>query len=94
MYYYHLRYNIYPAPGLPVEKEDWLILNTHHNEQQLKRLLVDQHRAEVTLIVASSICKEEYDSKKQPSANALSRKLQVSFKNISEWNITHNTLSI
>ena len=94
MNYYHLRYNIYPAPGAPVEKEDWLILNTHHNEQQLKRLLVDQHQADVTLIVASSICKEEYDSKMLPSANALKRKLQVSFNNISEWNITHNTKSI
>lgn len=87
MIYYHLRYNIYPAPGFPVEKEDWLILTKQHNEQQVKRLLIAKHQTSVTIIVCSSICKEEYELKTFASANALSRKLQSSIKNIKNWKL-------
>ena len=94
MIYYHIRYNIYPAPGFPVEKEDWLILTKPHNEQQVKRLLIAKHQTNISLIVCSSICKEEYDLKTFASKNALSRKLQVSIKNIKEWKLAQpfNTL--
>ncbi|HUQ66573.1 MAG TPA: hypothetical protein VM101_10475 [Flavitalea sp.] len=61
MEYYHLRYNIYPDPGFPVEKESWISISSEFNEQQVKLLLITQHQLNVSLIVCSNICKEEYD---------------------------------
>jgi hypothetical protein len=71
MTYYHLRYNIYPPPGFPVEKEEWVSVSRKHNEQQIKRLLNFRYRTKVTLILSAVICKEEYESKiSQPASDS------------------------
>jgi hypothetical protein len=87
MNYYHLRYNIYPPPGFPVEKEEWVDLSKKHNEQQVKQLLISRHQVKVSLILSASVGKEEYESKSSQSPIELSNRLQVSMKNEKEWHL-------
>jgi hypothetical protein len=60
MTYYHIRYNIYPLQTAPVEKEEWLAFETTHNEQQLKRLLIDKYGVNVSIILHQVIAEEKY----------------------------------
>lgn len=60
MVYYHLRYNIYPAPGAPIEKEEWLELPERLDDQLMTKLLHAKHQTIVTLILSALICGEEY----------------------------------
>ncbi len=61
MTYYHIRYNIYPPPGFAVEKEEWIKLAKKYNEQQVKRLLIDKYKSEVSIITCSYISREEFE---------------------------------
>src|SRR5215212_4509808 len=88
MTYYHLRYNIYPDPGFPVEKESWISLSSDFNEQQVKLLLITQHQSNVSMIVCSNICKEEYDSKVPSKPVVLNKQMQMDFNNIKEWRLS------
>lgn len=63
MIYYHLRYNIYPPPGAPVEKEDWVAFADQVDDQHMTSMLQAKHQTIVTLIVSSIICEEEYHLK-------------------------------
>jgi hypothetical protein len=94
MAYYHLRYNIYPDPGFPVEKESWITLSSHFNEQQVKLLLITQHQSNVSIITCIKICKEEYDSKVSRETVLMNKKLEVDFNKINEWRLSRpsNTL--
>jgi hypothetical protein len=61
MTYYHVRYNIYPPPGFPIEKEEWLTLSKRYDEQEMKRLLATRHQTNITLITSTPISKLEYE---------------------------------
>lgn len=84
-FYYHLRYNIYPAPGFPVEKEEWMAVTRKYNEQQLKQLLVARYETNVTLILLASVCREEYDFNSSRTLTMASNRLQLSIDNVNDW---------
>lgn len=84
MVYYHLRYNIYPNPGFPVEKEQWIELLEEQDETQMKELLVAKHHAAVTLILSSVVCHEEYASKIS-QLELLPNIDQINTKRIKTW---------
>jgi hypothetical protein len=90
MAYYHLRYNIYPAPGFPVEMEEWLQL-FEQNEQQIKRLLEPRHHCKVTIIHCSIVCQEEYEAKTLPMQGTLQRGVDLDFENIRKWKLAQPT---
>jgi hypothetical protein len=90
MAYYHLRYNIYPAPGFPVEIEEWPELS-EQNEQQIKRLLEHRHDCKVTIIHCSTVCQEEYDKKTLPMHATLQRGVDLGFENIRKWKLAQPT---
>lgn len=60
MVHYHIRYNIYPPPGAPIEKEEWLELQEKLDDQHMTRFLEDKHQSKVTLILSHPISLEEY----------------------------------
>lgn len=84
MFYYHLRYNIYPNSGFPVEKEQWIELVDEHDETQMKELLTEKHHAAVTLILSSVVCQEEYVSKIS-QLEMLPNNEQINTKRIKTW---------
>jgi hypothetical protein len=60
MVYYHLRYNIYPSPGFPVEKEEWTVFPIHLDETAVNKILQEKYHTSISVIVCSVICQEEY----------------------------------
>jgi hypothetical protein len=97
MVYYHLRYNIYPPPGFPVEKEDWICFTDKHNEQEMKIMLMEKEQHNVSIIVSAVICKEEYELKSPRSPELLSRNWQLSLRDFKNWKLSgpanmHKTL--
>jgi hypothetical protein len=85
--YYHLRYNIYPPPGFPIEKEEWLCLPKKHNEQEIKRKLISRHDTKVTLICFTAVCKEDYESRIAKTSSRLSGNAESTDKNLAEWRL-------
>ena len=84
---YHIRYNIYPLHAAPVEKEEWLTFNTKHNEQQLKRLLIDKYGLNVSIILHQVIGEEQYLDRAAETILVRKNKDQVDFNNLKEWRI-------
>ena len=93
MAYYHLRYNIYPAPGFPVEIEKWLEL-PEQNNQQIKQLLELEHHCKATLIHCSTVGREEYQGKTPELQKLLYQGVDLGFENIRKWELVQpiNTL--
>ena len=93
MAYYQLRYNIYPAPGFPVEIEEWLELS-EQDEEQIKRLLEPRHHSKVALIHSITICREEYQANRPQLQEIAQRNLDTGFDNVRKWKLTEpiNTL--
>ena len=84
---YHIRYNIYPLHAAPVEKEEWLTFNTKHNEQQLKRLLIDKWGLDVSIILHQVIGDEQYRDRAAETILVRQHKERVDVHNLSEWHI-------
>ena len=84
---YHIRYNIYPLNAAPVEKEEWLTFNTKHNEQQLKRLLIDKWGLDVSIILHQVIAKEQYLDRAAESILVRKKKDLKDIQNLKEWRI-------
>lgn len=72
MFYYHLRYNIYPAPGFPVEKEEWMAFPDHLDETAVNKFLQQKYHTTISIILGSVIDEEEYfeQMEKQDKYNA------------------------
>ena len=87
MTFYHIRYNIYPEQGGPVEKEDWLALTTNHNEQQLKRLLINSSGTKVSIILHHVICEEEYRNNYARASHTLEEQTKIDETNLNEWRL-------
>lgn len=60
MFYYHLRYNIYPLPGFPVEKEEWVGQLTHYNEIAMARILQKKYCTPISFIHFSAVTREAF----------------------------------
>lgn len=61
MTYYHLRYNVYEAPGFAVEKERWIQSNLPLNDTQARQNLEREHQNTVSIITWKEICLEEFE---------------------------------
>lgn len=82
---YHIRYNIYPVHGAPVEKEEWLSFETKCNEQQVKRLLIDKCGLDVSIILYQVIGEQQY---RDNAALVLLRdKERIEINNVNEWRL-------
>jgi hypothetical protein len=84
---YHVRYNVYPLSAAPVEKEEWLTFNTTHNEQQLKRLLIDKCGLNVSIILHQVIAEEQYLGRAAETILVRKNKDLVDVQNLKEWQI-------
>jgi hypothetical protein len=82
---YHIRYNIYPLHSAPVEKEEWLTFYTKHNEQQLKRLLIDKFGLNVSIILHQVIGEEQYLDRAAESILLRKNKDGIDLQNLKEW---------
>lgn len=60
MTYYHLRYNLYEAPGFAVEKERWIQSVLQLNDTQAREHLEQEHKSPVSIITWKAICLEEF----------------------------------
>jgi hypothetical protein len=87
MTFYHIRYNIYPLQGAPVEKEEWLTFPAKHNEQQLKRLLIDKNGAKVSIILHQVIGEEQYRNMVADASRLLKEQAQIDKHNLDEWSL-------
>jgi hypothetical protein len=61
MTYYHLRYNVYEAPGFAVEKERWIQSKKPLNETEAREHLETEHQNTVSIIMWKVICLEEFE---------------------------------
>ncbi len=87
MTFYHIRYNVYPSQGPPVAKEEWLAFSRTHNEQQLKRLLVDKNGAKVSIILHQVIAEEQYHNMVVDASRVLKVQAQIDKSNLDEWRL-------
>ena len=87
MTFYHIRYNVYLSQGPPVEKEEWLAFSRKHNEQQLKRLLVDKNGAKVSIILHQVIAEEQYHNMAVDASRLLKEQVQLDKSNLDEWRL-------
>ena len=84
---YHIRYNIYPLHAAPEEKEEWLTFNTKHNEQQLKRLLIDKCGLDVSIILHQVIGEQQYRDRAAEIILVRKNKERIDIHNLKEWRI-------
>jgi hypothetical protein len=84
---YHIRYNIYPLSSAPIEKEEWLTFNTKHDEQQLKRLLIDKYGLNVSIILHQVIAEEQYHDRAADAILLRKNKDDVDIQNLKDWRI-------
>jgi hypothetical protein len=84
---YHIRYNIYPLHGAPVEKEEWLSFKTKCDEQQVKRFLIDKCGLNVSIILHQVIGEEQYRDKTGDPLVLLKNKERIDVKNLHEWRL-------
>lgn len=61
MTYYHLRYNVYEAPGFALEKERWIQSKMPLNDIQARAHLEEEHQNTVSIIMWKVICLEEFE---------------------------------
>lgn len=61
MTYYHLRFNVYEAPGFTVEKETWINLNEPIYDTQIRQHLEKEYQNKVSIIFCKEICLEEFE---------------------------------
>jgi hypothetical protein len=87
MIFYHIRYNTYPSNAAPVEKDEWLAFSTPHNEQQLKRLLIDRSRTDISIILHRLVCEQEYNDRVADASRLLKEQAEVDLNNLNEWNL-------
>jgi hypothetical protein len=82
---YHIRYNIYPLHGAPIEKEEWLSFSTKRDEQQMKRFLSDKCGMKVSIILHQVIGEEQYQDRAADAILLLKNKERVDISNLNEW---------
>ena len=62
MWYYYVRFNVYPPDQPPQEKEVWLKLESHHDDKEMKLVLQASHQSQVSIIQSNRITEEEYET--------------------------------
>jgi hypothetical protein len=84
---YHIRYNIYPLNGAPVEKEEWLSFDSKRDEGQVKRFLIDKCGLDVSIILHQVIGEEQYHDRCHDPILPVDNQERIDTSNLNDWRI-------